>query len=185
MATSTIVLLTTGGTVAATTTADGAVPALSAADLLPDLSAPRTDPLPDITVSAVDLMSVDSSAMTSADRSRIIGAIGDALAGPEVVAVVVTHGTDTMEETAYLADLFHTDERPVVFTGAQFPADAPTPTARATSRTPCVWQPIRHRAARAPWWCSVAGCGPRGAFSRYPPTIRSHSTRPIQICHGR
>ena len=70
---------TTGGTVAATTTADGAVPALSAADLLPDLSTPRTDPLPDITVSAVDLMSVDSSAMTSADRSRIIGAIGDTL----------------------------------------------------------------------------------------------------------
>ena len=125
MATSTIVLLTTGGTVAATTTADGAVPALSAADMLPDLSTPRTDPLPDITVSAVDLMSVDSSAMTSADRSRIIGAIGDTLADPEVVAVVVTHGTDTMEETAYLADLFHTDERPVVFTGAQFPADAP------------------------------------------------------------
>lgn len=125
MATSTIVLLTTGGTVAATTTADGAVPALAAADLVPDLSAPHGEPLPDIAVSPVDLMSVDSSAMTSADRFAIVGAIGAALSDPAVTAVVVTHGTDTMEETAYLADLFHADERPVVFTGAQFPADTP------------------------------------------------------------
>lgn len=125
MAASRIVLLTTGGTVAATTTADGAVPALAAADLVPDLSAPRTDPLPDISVTATDLMSVDSSAMTATERFRIVGAIADALADPDVTGVVVTHGTDTMEETAYLADLFHTDDRPVVFTGAQFPADAP------------------------------------------------------------
>ena len=107
MAASTIVLLTTGGTVAATTTADGAVPALAAADLVPDLSAPHGEPLPDIAVSPVDLMSVDSSAMTSADRFAIVGAIGAALSDPAVTAVVVTHGTDTMEETAYLADLFH------------------------------------------------------------------------------
>jgi L-asparaginase len=39
--------------------------------------------------------------------------------------VVVTHGTDSLEETAMLCDVLHDAEAPIVFTGAIRPASAP------------------------------------------------------------
>ncbi|MGV9710174.1 asparaginase [Gordonia sp. NPDC003424] len=118
MAPTRIVLITTGGTVASRSSADGAVPVLSADDLLPS-SAAETE------IRTVDLMSVDSSALTPAQQFDIVTAITDALTDPRIDGVVVTHGTDTMEETSYLADLAITGDRPVVFTGAQYPSDSP------------------------------------------------------------
>ena len=53
--------------------------------------------------------------------------IGQQLARQEVAGVVVTHGTDTMEESCYLADLLLGADKPVVFTGAQRPHDDPLP----------------------------------------------------------
>jgi L-asparaginase len=41
----------------------------------------------------------------------------------DVAGVVVTHGTDTMEESVYLVDRLHESDKPAVFTGAQRPAD--------------------------------------------------------------
>ncbi|WP_345313119.1 asparaginase [Gordonia alkaliphila] len=113
-----VVMITTGGTAASRTTDDGAVPVLTGADLIPA-------ELGEIVVRPVDLMTLDSSAMLVRDQIAVAVAIADALAEDDVDGVVVTHGTDTLEETAFLVDCFAADPRPVVFTGAQYPADHP------------------------------------------------------------
>jgi len=49
---------------------------------------------------------------------RLRDRVAEALADPAVDAVVLTHGTDTLEETAFLLDLTLESEKPVVFCGA-------------------------------------------------------------------
>ena len=49
------------------------------------------------------------------------------MARADVAGVVVTHGTDTMEESCYLADLLLASDKPAVFTGAQRAHDDPNP----------------------------------------------------------
>jgi L-asparaginase len=77
-------------------------------------------------VTTSDLGTVGSFAFTTSDLRGLVAEARRCLA-EGVDGVVVTQGTDTMEESAYLADLLHDDPRPIVFTGAQRPFDAPAP----------------------------------------------------------
>lgn len=116
-----VVVITTGGTIASTTDAHGAKVATIPGDEL--LAMART--ADDVAVSVVDLASINSYAMTLSDMDQVRDAVGTALSESSACGVVVTHGTDTLEETAMLVDLFHDDPRPVVFTGAQRSWDDP------------------------------------------------------------
>lgn len=118
-----VVVLTTGGTISCTHDASGAlVPTVPGAQLVAQVADRFADQL---TIEVRDLQRFDSSSMTLADIDTIVTAAHEALADSEVVGVVVTHGTDSMEETAIALDTFHNDSRPIVLTGAQHPFDHP------------------------------------------------------------
>ena len=120
MRTRKVAVLGTGGTIASRLDEHGASHPVDAIDgLVAGLDLGAVD------IEAQDLFIKDSSTLTTADQALVVREVRAALEDPAVDGVVVTHGTDTAEETAYLLDLVHTDERPVVLTGAQRPADAP------------------------------------------------------------
>lgn len=118
---SSVVVITTGGTIASTSDGHGAKRVAAAGTTLLD----GLTPPPDLHLRVVDLLRVDSAAMSFADIDAVRAAVADALTDPAVTGVVVAHGTDTMEETAMLVALSHDDPRPVIFTGAQRSFDQP------------------------------------------------------------
>lgn len=73
-------------------------------------------------VSGLQLNSGGSSAITIPELLSLARILMEELAKPEVAGVVVTHGTDTLEETAYFLSLVLPPGKPVVVTGAMRPA---------------------------------------------------------------
>jgi L-asparaginase len=75
----------------------------------------------------IPLVNIDSRDMTPELWLRLARLVNETLADPGIAGVVVTHGTDTMEDTAYVLELTVASDKPVVLTGAQ--RDASTPDA--------------------------------------------------------
>lgn len=111
-----IVLLFTGGTISMRhdPTAGGAVPTLSGKDIL--ALAPGIDALAQLEID--DWGAFPGPHMTIERMWDLRARIAEHLARPEVEGVVVTHGTDSLEESAYLVARSVESEKPVVFTGA-------------------------------------------------------------------
>lgn len=109
-----VAVLSTGGTIASTDSEDGATPSKNGEDLIDTV--PELETYADIFVREVvhtpsfDLESDTLSTIAEGVRSSV----SDGAEG-----VIVTHGTDTMEETAYYLDLVLDLDIPVVLTGAQ------------------------------------------------------------------
>jgi len=111
----TVRILTTGGTIASLPDQSGVKrPAVSAGELL--ASVPGLDRVAE--VSPEEIASVSSWNLTPADMLRVARRANDALAESGVDGVVVTHGTDTVEETAFLSDLTLRSGGPVTFAAA-------------------------------------------------------------------
>ncbi|HEX6600175.1 MAG TPA: asparaginase [Gemmatimonadaceae bacterium] len=76
------------------------------------------------TMESEQLWNVASGSIGPARWLELSRHIADRLrAQPELSGVIVTHGTDTMEETAYFLDLTLPGDRPVIVTGAMRPSD--------------------------------------------------------------
>lgn len=121
-----VVVLSTGGTIASTHDKSGAVvPTVTGSKLVEPLSG--TFDKDKLTLEVKDIAKLDSSAMTLDDTDTIIEAVNKELRRDDVDGVVVTHGTDSMEETAIAVDTFQDSDKPVALTGAMRPFDDPDP----------------------------------------------------------
>jgi L-asparaginase len=110
-----IVIITTGGTIAMAENkeTDGVKPQdpTSLQSVLPLLSSYAQ-------VEMEHLLNKPSPHITPSDMFLIAKRVNEYLAQPDIEGVVVTHGTDTLEETAYFLDLVISSDKPVVVTGA-------------------------------------------------------------------
>ncbi|MBQ6595445.1 MAG: asparaginase [Clostridia bacterium] len=78
-------------------------------------------------IRAIQVCNVNSDDITQAHWLELAGIINRMAEDPGVNGFVITHGTDTLEETAYFLNLtVHTD-KPVVLTGSMRPSTAISP----------------------------------------------------------
>jgi L-asparaginase len=76
-------------------------------------------------VEGEQILNVPSSAMSMEDLVSLANRVNEIMQSePEVAGIVITHGTDTLEETAYFCHLVVQHSRPVVLVGAMRPATA-------------------------------------------------------------
>ena len=114
MGRSKIALISTGGTISTIDAGRGAVPQCGAAELLAMLG----DAAREIEVETIEFARIPGCEMTPEAMVRLAQAIESALARDEIAGAVVTHGTDTIEESAFVSHLTVTSAKPVVFTGS-------------------------------------------------------------------
>ena len=72
-----------------------------------------------------DVVGKPSHLMSLAEVAAVARAVCEAAEAPGTTGVVVTHGTDILEEVAFLVDLWYAGAVPIVFTGAQRNAASP------------------------------------------------------------
>ncbi len=118
----TVVVLGTGGTIAgrAASAIDNvgyAAGEVAVAELAGSVTAPEG-----VTIETEQVDQIDSKDMSHVLWRTLALRCAHHVGRPEVVGIVVTHGTDTMEETAWFLQRVLAPAKPVVLTGAMRPA---------------------------------------------------------------
>src|SRR5882762_8156368 len=139
-------LIATGGTIAMKIdpVKKAPVPAISGDDLV--ATVPEIAQVAHMEVE--NLANVPSAYMDPDRWVQLHKSVAQALARPEVAGVIVSHGTDTLEETGWFLDLTVDSSKPIVLIGAQRNAserdfDGPRNlfNAARSRRTPRTWRP--------------------------------------------
>lgn len=122
-----VVILGTGGTIAGTAASASEAVGYQAAQLGVERLVAAVPALAGLPLECEQVAQLNSKDMTHAVWQRLVQRCAHHLARDGVVGVVVTHGTDTLEETATFLHRTVAAGKPVVLTAAMRPATAPSP----------------------------------------------------------
>lgn len=119
-----VVILGTGGTIAGRAAQAADNVGYTAAQLGVQQLLDAVPPLAGRALEAEQVAQLDSKDMDFATWQLLARRVAEHLARPEVAGVVITHGTDTLEETAFFLQCVLGPVKPVVLTAAMRPATA-------------------------------------------------------------
>jgi L-asparaginase len=121
----TVALFTTGGTIQSKGDHRQKLMEYNAGKVTPQ---ELIDDLPELkqvaNVNVTEISNIGSGGIDAKVQLKLAKAINAALARPDVSGAVVTHGTTTLEETAYFLNLVVKSDKPVVVVGAMRPFTA-------------------------------------------------------------
>jgi L-asparaginase len=117
-----VVILGTGGTIAGTAPSAQDQLGYRAAQLSVATLVDAIPGLQGLPLQTEQVAQVDSKDMSFAIWQQLARRVAAHLARPEVAGIVITHGTDTLEETAYFLHRVLMPNKPVVLTAAMRPA---------------------------------------------------------------
>jgi L-asparaginase len=119
-----VVVLATGGTIAGKATSNVKAGYTSGQAGVEELLAAVPEATKLAHLSGEQVSNIGSQDMNDQVWLKLATRINDLLAKPDVTGVVVTHGTDTIEETAYFLNLVTKSTKPVVLTASMRPSTA-------------------------------------------------------------
>ncbi|MFJ3047583.1 type II asparaginase [Herbaspirillum chlorophenolicum] len=120
-----VVILATGGTIAGTGATTTTTVGYTAAKVGVDALIAAVPELQKVAnVRGEQTMQIASENMNNDAWLKLAKRVNTLLAQSDVDGIVITHGTDTIEETAYFLDLVVKSKKPVVIVGAMRPSTA-------------------------------------------------------------
>lgn len=120
----TVLIIATGGTIAGTSNIAGDNVGYQAATLSAQALVASVPGLSSFNIETEQVSQIDSKDMSHEVWLRLAICVGDHLQRDDLAGIVITHGTDTLEESAYFLHRLFSPVKPVVFTAAMRPSDA-------------------------------------------------------------
>ena len=145
-----MVILATGGTIAGAGASAANSATYTAAKVPVDQLLASVPQLKDIAnVRGQQVFQIASESFTNENLLELGKTVAKLADSDDVDGIVITHGTDTLEETAYFLTLVEHTEKPIVVVGSMRPGTAMSADGMLNLPTPWRWPATSRRAARA------------------------------------